>query len=478
MDASSEPSACDDICGTTAESSGAVAAAEIENAEDAASVIDVEALASEMASALVSLRETDPYTITRVPTYVRERNKKLYEPMVIAIGPYHHGREHLQDMEKHKWRFLRDLLSRSTTEASLEVLLGKMKAWEKEARRCYSESIGLTSKEFVKMMLLDGCFIIEFFWKCQEGDLDNNKFSGIQYILLDVLLLENQIPFFIIDGLFELVVGSAAESRETPSLVEHIRPIYLAISGVRMKSQTVSPPAKIHHLLHLYYHWVVPAAMNPSWSDHHSPTLERLISQLFSSFPPMKSEKPTSFIPSATELREAGVTFRKKASPDHMLDITFRNGVMEIPLNHIEDSTRTILTNLVAFEQSMLDGPMNITSFSLLMDSLINTEKDVAILQRCDVVDHFLGSEEEVARFFNQLCEHAVIDLTDHYFSELFSEVNFYRDSKWHSYRARLVHDYFSNPWAILSLVAALILLALTFLQTFFAIYSYFRPPN
>ncbi|XP_072968487.1 UPF0481 protein At3g47200-like [Typha angustifolia] len=433
-----------------------------------------------MATKLDALLESEPYTIGRVPAYIRERNKKLYEPMVIAIGPYHHGREHLQALEKHKWRFLRDLLSRSTTETSLEALLGKMKALEREARRSYSESIRLTSKEFVKMMLLDGCFIIEFFLKFHERDFVNNTFPGVQYIHLDLLLLENQIPFFVIEELFELVFGGTAENRETPSLIELIRHIHMESGDVNMHSRTLPPPAKILHLLHLYYHWVVPAAVKPSRSDHHSPPLERL----FSCFPSMKSEKPershkpTLFIASTTELLEAGVTFRKKASPRHMLDITFRNGVMEIPFNHIDDNSKPILTNLVAFEQSILDAPRNITSFSLLMDSLINTEKDVAILQRCDIIDHFLGSEEEVARFFNQLCEHAVIDLSDHYFSELFSEVNFYRDSKWHSYRARLVHDYFSNPWAILSLVAALILLALTFLQTFFAIYSYFRPPN
>ena len=40
------------------------------------------------------------------------------------------------------------------------------------------------------------------------------------------------------------------------------------------------------------------------------------------------------------------------------------------------------------------------------------------------------------------------------------------------------MRNYFSNPWVATSLVAAVFLLALTFIQTFFAAYSYFKPPH
>ncbi|XP_072995195.1 UPF0481 protein At3g47200-like [Typha latifolia] len=446
----------------------AAAAAAVEIEIKYAAVIDAEAT---LGRRLDALPETEPYTFSRVPAYIREKNNNFYEPKSIAIGPYHHGQEHLKAMEKHKLRYLRDFLSRSTTKASLGDLLAKMSALEEAARRSYSESIELASNEFVEMMLLDACFIIELFLKLDEGGgtLSNMGRLDFEFIDMDLLLLENQIPFFIIKHLSESVSGGGgAERGETPSIISLL---YKHMNiGVQKKKTEPPPPPEIHHLLHLYYHWFVLAEEPNASKSHDSPTLGKSLSK--------KSRKPGYVIPCATSLREAGVRFRKKKSPRHILDITFRNGVMEIPPIPILDFTKPFFTNLVAFEQSIRLGKMRMMSFSVLMDSLLNTEKDVAILQHCDVIDNMLGSEEEVALFFNQLGEYVFVDPQNHYFAEMFRDVNYYRDSTWHKHKARLVHDYFSSPWAILSLVAALVLLVLTLLQTFFAIYSYFRPPK
>ncbi|XP_072968015.1 UPF0481 protein At3g47200-like [Typha angustifolia] len=460
---------------------GTEAAADIENVKNT-DVIEVEALLSCMSRRLDALPETDPLTIFRVPAYIRERNKRLYEPMWTAIGPHHHGKEHLQAMEKRKWWYLRDLLSRSTTtsNANLGGLLGKMKTMEEEARRCYGENITLGSDEFVEMMVLDACLIIELFLRCHNRDGRLYRAGwGMKFLQMDLLLLENQIPFFVIEGLFELVVGGA-ESREMPSLIQLLY-TYLMSRTAEEESEPHPPtPPQIHHILHLYYLWsLFPMDPGMHMPENHPALLERLISLLFSCFPSEKSERSrqvTYVIPCATELRKAGARFRVKRSPRHMLDVTFRNGVMEIPLVLITDLNEATFTNLVAFEQSIREDWWYVTSFFLLMNSLINSEKDVAILRQCGVMDNFLGSEEEVALFFNQLGDYATFYPEEHFFSDLFREVNRYRDSRWHRYRTTLARDYFGNPWAILSLVAALILLAFTFLQTFFTIYAYFPP--
>ncbi|XP_072968021.1 UPF0481 protein At3g47200-like [Typha angustifolia] len=361
-------------------------------------------------------------------------------------------------MEQHKFRYLRDLLDRFSANACLEGLLKKMETMEAEARRCYSEDIKLEKPEFVQMMVLDACFIIEFLFKLDlEVNISDVCFGVYQFIDTDLLLLENQIPFFIIKKLFELL---SAESDKTTCLIvllyKYMKSKKFVDVEIRKEPKN---PREIHHLLHLYYHWFI-----ENTNARREPEKT-----------PNKHEKfREDVIPCATVLHEAGVSFRKKISPRHNFNITFKKGVMEIPAIRIEDPNMHCIANLVAFEQSIRCETMKMTSFTLLMDSLLNTEKDVAILQRCDVIDNTLGSEKVVARLFNQLGVY--VPIKKNHFAEMFKQVNLYRNDKCNKYRARLVHDYFNNPWAILSLVAALILLALTLWQTFFGTYSYFHP--
>ncbi|BAT16434.1 Os12g0230301 [Oryza sativa Japonica Group] len=63
-------------------------------------------------------------------------------------------------MEQHKWRFLQ----RAPT-VPLSDFVDAVRAVEQRARCCYSESTAILNDDgdgFPKMLLLDGCFILEF----------------------------------------------------------------------------------------------------------------------------------------------------------------------------------------------------------------------------------------------------------------------------------------------------------------------------
>ena len=115
-------------------------------------------------------------------------------------------------------------------------------------------------------------------------------------------------------------------------------------------------------------------------------------------------------------------------------------------------------------------------SHVIFMDNLINSPEDVAYLHYCGIIEHWLGSDADVADLFNQLCQEVVFDINDSYLSRLSEDVNHYYNHKWNTWRASLKHNYFSNPWAIVSLFAAVVLLLLTLAQTFFGVYAYYRP--
>lgn len=147
--------------------------------------------------------------IFRAPEVLRRSNKKAYEPDVVSIGPFHLKKKSLQTMEKVKKWYLRTLLRRRNI--SLLSLIKGISEFESRARESYQElPLSDDTNEFLEMMVMDGCFLIELFRKREDYSLrspDDPIFNMAcirQYIYHDLLLLENQLPFFVLQKLFFL----------------------------------------------------------------------------------------------------------------------------------------------------------------------------------------------------------------------------------------------------------------------------------
>ena len=97
--------------------------------------------------------------IYKVPETLRKLNEQAYSPRVVSIGPFHYGSERLRSMEALKKRYFKKLVERSRTRLRKYVEL--VKGLEERARECYAETVVMGSDEFVSMMLIDACFIID-----------------------------------------------------------------------------------------------------------------------------------------------------------------------------------------------------------------------------------------------------------------------------------------------------------------------------
>ncbi|XP_039169744.1 UPF0481 protein At3g47200-like [Eucalyptus grandis] len=151
----------------------------------------------------------------------------------VSFGPYHHGKPALQMLEEHKWRYLPAMLDRIHPHGiGLEDLIGVVGPKEEMIRHCYSESTDMFSgPDFVKMMVLDGCFIIELLLRWVRSELSEpdyrlrkDPFYAPVHELLgseqddpllrnsylftslvrDLLRLENQVPYFVLEDLFAI----------------------------------------------------------------------------------------------------------------------------------------------------------------------------------------------------------------------------------------------------------------------------------
>ncbi|CAM0911812.1 unnamed protein product [Alopecurus aequalis] len=417
--------------------------------------------------------ESEPFSIFRVAGPMRERNRHLYEPQMVSIGPLHSGTARLRAMEEHKWRYLRDLLARNT-DAPLASYACAARALEPSARRRYAEPVPLPPREFAEMLLLDGCFILEFFLKGEDRAADAliDAAWAMQNVYSDLFLLENQLPFFVLERFYHIATGDRDHIAFTSLLAK-----YLTVEAPQDAATARPPDGETLHLLHLHYHWFLPpeaAHLDASNKKDEDEAFDEWLAK------PMDERLPW-LLPSASELEDAGVTFRTKKSPRSLVDVTFRarEGVLEIPA--VESYTnRPVFANLLAYEQSRGRWELQrLMSYVALMASVAaHGRRDVEILQRAGV---FVKGDDETAAFYahlGELCGGAgagTPGVSNNYYADMFRDVREYCGRSWNRHRAVLAHDYFSNPWTSMSAAAAVLLLVLTVVQTVYTVLPYYH---
>lgn len=147
-------------------------------------------------------------SINRVPQLLRlEKNDpRDYEPLLVSLGPYHHGKKDLQCAENFKIKTLEMLVSDSGKD--VDFFYTNVLELVNYARSCYVEDStnSYDNPIFAQMMLLDACFIINFI--VLHHDEERLEITGVHlgdliYAVLwrDLLLLENQIPFQVLKKL-------------------------------------------------------------------------------------------------------------------------------------------------------------------------------------------------------------------------------------------------------------------------------------
>ena len=172
--------------------------------------IDIERLVSSIKDAPMSSK----CCIFKTPIILRRINEEAYVPDAFSIGPFHHGDRKLRDTQSIKIKYFKGLISRSHfPEQILRNLIDYVMEVDKEACECYAWPIDYEPNDFVKILVIDGCFIIELLRKeaypnlKEEDDPIFTKFCMKKFLLHDLILLENQVPWMVLNAFVQLDHG-------------------------------------------------------------------------------------------------------------------------------------------------------------------------------------------------------------------------------------------------------------------------------
>ncbi|KAM1114296.1 UPF0481 protein At3g47200-like [Malus sylvestris] len=403
------------------------------------------------------LPELNPTCIFRVPQKLVRDNENVFVPQMVSIGPYHHGGKKLQGMEQVKHWYLQGLLdckpTPDTSLVSLVELVKAIRSMEEFLRSCYNEKLDLNSYDFVKMMVVDGCFIIRFLRMDNRFEQPGNDdpvfrvprvYSAVKK---DLLLLENQLPWKVVLCLFNLTAKPG-----DPSLQKFNINLFWAPASFITSRTTAT--REIRHYLDQVRDLLVGSLTTDTY-------------QYWTPIPPV------------THLEEIGVRFQLAPPERARLDITFDaiDGVMQIPQMIIEVNTESVLRNLIAYEQGAVrHHESHLLSYAMLFNHLIKSTKDLERLVQKRIIYTEL-SKEDTVRLFNRLCNDT--ERISFSYPVLAGQVNGYYEERWlRRWLARIKNNYLYNPSSVWSVSnAVIIVLILTATQTVYSVLAYYKQP-
>nr|CAB3489432.1 unnamed protein product [Digitaria exilis] len=333
-----------------------------------------------------------------------------------------------EHMEDHKVQAMRRLVHRSgkPVQKFYEAINGVADQLERAYDGLDASWRGANRETFVKMMVTDGCFLLETVWAVAHetgataGDFTASDPRDPRSLLIwgrirmDVVGMENQLPLFAIQKLETARRGGVAAAKN------------------------INEPAL--HPLDLLHRCYISIAVADRVSS------------------PLDSKKWENTMPCAQVLSEAGIDF-KKSRTRKFGDVEFKDPVLKgvtksvvhMPMLRVRHDTERFLLNLMAFERLHPGAGDDVVSYVSFMRNMINNAADL----------------------FNNIYTGVLSPYSKLHLVQ--RKVSIHCDKRWNKLRARFVHAYLGNPWVFISLVAAIILLIATLLQTVYTVIPFYQ---
>ncbi|PKU74567.1 UPF0481 protein [Dendrobium catenatum] len=182
----------------------------------------------------------------------------------------------------------------------------------------------------------------------------------------------------------------------------------------------------------------------------------------------------TLAIQSVTKLRNVGVSFCKSKT-NSFRDISFNGGILSLPQLKIDDTTESLLLNLMAFERLHVAIGNEVTTYVFFMDDLINTTDDIALLRNEEIIKCFVGSDENISKIFNKITKEAILTGFTDGIVGVNSKLNTYCNKRMRRWRANFIEIYLKNHWVFISLFGCLIFLSLTIIKIVYTMLQYYN---
>ena len=211
-----------------------------------------------------------PVCIFTVPRTLMSSHPNFYTPHQLPLGPYHYWRPDLSEMESYKLSAARKLQNQFQSD-NFQNLVEKLVKLEPKIRACYHKYLNLNAETLAWMMALDASFLLEFLqiYSVKENEvlsrvssrmthlLDYSKRKSAHYVILrDIVMMENQIPLFVLRKVLKFLLMSSESADDM--LISMLLGLCKELSPFKMVELEKTKVLEHSHLLDSLYDIMVP----------------------------------------------------------------------------------------------------------------------------------------------------------------------------------------------------------------------------
>ncbi|KAG4123392.1 hypothetical protein ERO13_D11G324150v2 [Gossypium hirsutum] len=360
--------------------------------------------------------------IRKVPSALRRNEdfKKYFMPKVISIGPLHHDDLTLIESKELKLKLAAHFVKKVGKEMD-----GLRKCYDPQELENYSED----NKELAWMFFVDGCAILQAVYMRYDDDDDDGKLfiknDLLRFVYSDLFLLENQIPFRVL----EMLTSSGDGKKFMDSIKRFIDDSVINPGEDSEWLWEQHKEGERIHLLHLLRVRLLVEEEKPWWW--------RFIERRFINEATTKRYHSRT-IGTVKELKKAGIMLKASETTYEMCPD--------------------------------FDNDFTVTSYMCFLDLLIDEAEDVKDLRDAGILYNRLGSDEEVAKLFNKMNTDLVP--SPMIYSGVKEKIHNHCKNMWINHAAQGYHTYFRSPWTFLAFLGAIAALTLSALQTYYAMHQ------
>ncbi|OIT04846.1 PREDICTED: putative UPF0481 protein At3g02645 [Nicotiana attenuata] len=212
-----------------------------------------------------------PVSIYNVPKSLMVSDPDSYVPQLVAIGPYHYWRQELYDMERYKVGAAKRT-QKHLQSLKFQHLVEQLIKFDHRIRCSYHKYLNFSGETLAWMMDVDASFLLELLqiYATIEGKLLTKVSSRMSHlvdvagrksthnaILRDIIMLENQIPLFILRKMLELQFSSLDFADNT--LLSMLMGFCKELSPFKMEKEfSKFQLIECAHILDFQYQFIVP----------------------------------------------------------------------------------------------------------------------------------------------------------------------------------------------------------------------------